>query len=231
MKNVLEFLKKPEDLPMLKPKRYSGILVLAPHCDDEAIGCGGTILKYLSMGTSVTIVFLTNQHSPKKEIREKESQMAWENYPEVKLVYLNFLDTFLYKEERGASFELRKIIEQINPEMILLPWIGDEHPDHNIVLKLLGNSINNTQNIDLYFYEIFYPLPCNYLINITDYFGEKVRIMNQYGSQKRLNFIETATYLNGYRAACIALSKVKYAEAFFVSKTGCMDSLIEIMNE
>lgn len=36
------------------------ILVLAPHCDDETLGAGGTIAAARARGTEVTIVFLTN---------------------------------------------------------------------------------------------------------------------------------------------------------------------------
>lgn len=36
------------------------VMVLAPHADDEAIGCAGTLLRHLAAGASVSIVYLTD---------------------------------------------------------------------------------------------------------------------------------------------------------------------------
>ena len=36
------------------------IVVLAPHMDDEVIGCGGTLARHVACGAEVTIVFLTD---------------------------------------------------------------------------------------------------------------------------------------------------------------------------
>ena len=35
-------------------------LVIAPHPDDETLGCGGTILKHLDNHDSVTIMLVTD---------------------------------------------------------------------------------------------------------------------------------------------------------------------------
>ena len=36
------------------------VMVLAPHMDDETIGCGGTLARHVRAGASVTVVFLTD---------------------------------------------------------------------------------------------------------------------------------------------------------------------------
>ena len=36
------------------------IVVLAPHMDDETLGCGGTIARHVQAGAQVTVVFLTD---------------------------------------------------------------------------------------------------------------------------------------------------------------------------
>ena len=48
-----------EDLPpdILKEKK---IIVLAPHPDDEIIGCGGTIYTYHLRNSEITVVFMTD---------------------------------------------------------------------------------------------------------------------------------------------------------------------------
>ena len=62
------------------------ILVISPHPDDEAIGCGGTLSKHTTEGDIVEVIFLTSgekgghgrSESETAVIREKEAQKAAE---------------------------------------------------------------------------------------------------------------------------------------------------------
>ena len=36
------------------------VIVIAPHPDDETLGCGGTILKHIAKGYSVYWLIITN---------------------------------------------------------------------------------------------------------------------------------------------------------------------------
>jgi hypothetical protein len=40
--------------------RVKTVLVLAPHMDDETIGCGGAILAHIAGGARVEVVFVTD---------------------------------------------------------------------------------------------------------------------------------------------------------------------------
>ena len=46
------------------------VMVIAVHPDDETLGCGGSILKHISHGDQVSVVFVTNGNS----IQEKTIQ-------------------------------------------------------------------------------------------------------------------------------------------------------------
>ena len=54
---------------------YSGqrALILAPHADDETLGCAGVIQKYLSQGSSVRIVIASLTFSNSKRYSKEES--------------------------------------------------------------------------------------------------------------------------------------------------------------
>lgn len=45
---------------LLLPSGETRLLVIAPHCDDETLGCGGLISKTLDKGGEVRVVLLTN---------------------------------------------------------------------------------------------------------------------------------------------------------------------------
>ena len=49
------------------------ILVLAPHADDEVLGCGGTINKYSKSGSDVYVSILTNASVGAPELFSKNN--------------------------------------------------------------------------------------------------------------------------------------------------------------
>ena len=64
----------------------SGVLVLSPHPDDDAIGCGGAILHHTTQGDQVSVIYLTSGEGgghgrPPTEtarLRENEARTAAE---------------------------------------------------------------------------------------------------------------------------------------------------------
>src|SRR2546426_12131813 len=54
-------LIRPDDAPeLITSFRERRVLVLAPHMDDEVLGCGGTLLQHARVGAQLTIVYLTD---------------------------------------------------------------------------------------------------------------------------------------------------------------------------
>ncbi|HXN05976.1 MAG TPA: PIG-L family deacetylase, partial [Nitrospiria bacterium] len=43
--------------PLEELPKGENILVIAPHIDDETIGCGGTLAKHAHSGKKVTVLF------------------------------------------------------------------------------------------------------------------------------------------------------------------------------
>lgn len=220
MHNIDNLLQVPDGQLPLRVGNYHNVMVLSPHCDDESIGCGGTIVSLLEKGVNVTIVFFTCCNDERKDIREQEARSVWKRYENVELVFLNFPDGKLNQYQKDAQNQLAKYVKSEQPEMILLPWAIDSHPDHAVIFPILESLIQ--QQIyegDLYFYEVFFPLLANHIVNISKLHDKKVALLEKYESQLRLNFIKTSTLLNAYRAESIGVSVVKYAEAFFVIHT------------
>ena len=123
-------------------------LVLAPHPDDETLGCGATIIRKLATGTPVQVVIAADgryEYHPSKlsvdaqvEIREEEARQACAvlGLPSENITFLRFEDRRL-ADHRGLLRErLFDIFDTMNPEEILVSSVIDNHPDHRVLAEL-----------------------------------------------------------------------------------------------
>ena len=123
-------------------------VVLAPHPDDETLGCGATISRKLAAGTAVTVVIATDgrhSHPSSKllvdelvEIREEEARRACAilGLPPENIVFLRFEDGRLAEHRRLLRDRLADILEEIDPDEILVPSVIDAHPDHRVLAEV-----------------------------------------------------------------------------------------------
>ena len=116
-------------------------MVFAPHQDDETLGCGGTIIKKRRVGARVRIVFLTDggkSHShliPKDELkamRAREALAASEvlGVEAKDVLFLEFEDSRLEKQEVAAVRKVEEILLRERPEEIFVPYSKDAQSDH-----------------------------------------------------------------------------------------------------
>ena len=122
-------------------------LVVAPHPDDESLGCGGAIVLLRKFGNEVTVLTvsdgaLSHPNSKKfpalklRDLRERETIAALDilGVSEDKITFLRFPDGSvpgeLSDDFAAAVTIVRNHLAKISPQTILLPWRRDPHPDH-----------------------------------------------------------------------------------------------------
>ncbi len=115
------------------------ILIIAPHPDDEVLGCGGTIKKYARKGDEVYLCIVTKAYVPDwseqfiKE-REKEINCAKKTLGIKQVSFLNLptvkLDTIPQKQLNDSISEC---VQRISPDVLFLPFPGDINKDHKLV--------------------------------------------------------------------------------------------------
>jgi LmbE family N-acetylglucosaminyl deacetylase len=110
-------------------------LIIAPHPDDEVLGCGGTIRRLVNQGqrVSVAIVTIGTPLYPAGQVQRvrAEAQAASTILGVSELLFLDLPVTTLHaipEHELNATF--CRLIEQTQPTMALLPFPGDRHEDH-----------------------------------------------------------------------------------------------------
>lgn len=199
------------------------ILVLAPHPDDEAIGCGGTLRLHADRGDRITAVFLTSgelglEHLPPEEaqrIRETEAAAAGEILGIARLEFLRLPDWFLGEHLPATATHLGAILRAETPARIYLPHPEDNHPDHRATLPALREALHTTgTEAELFAYEVWTPLTrAEEIEDITMTMRAKLRAIRCYRSQlATFRYDRAARGLAQYRGALHA--RCPFAEAF-----------------
>jgi LmbE family N-acetylglucosaminyl deacetylase len=201
------------------------VLVLAPHMDDEIIGCGGSILKYCRENIHVSVVYTTlgnkdiyKKMSPKAmhETRKKEAEKS-ADFLGIKNLYFLDNDDSSDKNWQENSEELFSLLNELNPDLVYLPNYADSHPDHVKTNILFRNCCLNGYTCKIAAYEvwslIFWP---NILVNITNEMKTKLSALKEHKSQmKYLKYDKMCIGMNQYRAVFYPFPGIEYAEAFF----------------
>lgn len=118
----------------------NSILVIAPHPDDETLGCGGMLFKSLSEGSEVHWVIVTkvSQEAGFSEdivARRANEIEAIANTYEFKSVHqLNFSTTHLDIVPLAEIISaISSIVHFVLPDTVLVPYRNDAHSDHERV--------------------------------------------------------------------------------------------------
>lgn len=122
-----------------QPRRNSRVLVIAPHPDDEVLGCGGTIAKHTRASCYVYLCIVTKGYTPdwSEEFlrkRPEEIKESCEILGIKKTYFLDFptvkLDTVPQKELNGS---ITQVVNETKPGVVYVPHRGDVNKDHTLV--------------------------------------------------------------------------------------------------
>ena len=143
-------LDHPEHLP-LRPASavtaFGRTCVIAPHQDDDALGCGGAIALLRQAGLPVFVLFVSDgtgshpvsaSYPPERlrDLREHEARaaLACLDVPEGMYAFLRLRDTAVPGEGDNGFLDAvdccRSFLTAFAPETVLLPWRRDFHRDH-----------------------------------------------------------------------------------------------------
>lgn len=187
------------------------ILVLAPHTDDEVLGCGGTIAKYIERGSEVFIYAFSCGTSDAGEFMASCKSLKATGHP-----FTNF-KTRTFPESRQSILDcMLEIKNQIKPNIVFLPASSDCHQDHNVISQ---EGIRAFKHSTIYGYE----LPWNsfnfqntaYNILSPEHIVAKVAAMQEYTSQFNRCYFKEENIISLARVRGMQANS-EYAESFEV---------------
>jgi LmbE family N-acetylglucosaminyl deacetylase len=217
------------------------VLVLAPHMDDEVIGCGGALRCHVLAGAPVTVVFLTdgsagdpalrNGAVPAAQRAAARRQLTAQRKEESRRAcgHLGVGDLRFWDAPDGAlavtpalTARLAALLTAAVPDVVYVPALLDTHRDHWAANQLLAAALAGaagwcTSGAVIRQYEAWTPLLVNVLADITGVFAAKQAALREFASQNRhVDYVHTTTGLNAYRAVH-RQQGAGYAEAFYES--------------
>jgi N-acetylglucosamine malate deacetylase 1 len=226
--------KNPEyshpDLVEFDTRRYSGenVLVISPHPDDEIIGCGGTLIKMIQEGSSVSVVQLTDgsntsafkdfSGTERKTIRLDEAKIVAKKIGFSELVFFREVDHFLACTGDNVE-KLSGILNRLQPKAIFVPFINDTHPDHIAANEILSTALQacalDLASVKVVSYEVWTFVPPNTYCIIDNQFDKKTDVLRKYRTaMKFIDYVRCCESLNAYHSYTL-LGKKGFVEVFF----------------
>ncbi len=213
------------------------ILIVAPHPDDEILGCGGVIAKYSEEGSNVFVLIVT-RGTPRLYSAENidnvrnEALRAHALLGVKETIFLDFpapeLDIISSAE---ISREINDVIKKFNISELYVPHRGDIHGDHRVVFNaclVAARPVGIYTVKSIYAYETVSEtewappfgddafIPAKF-VDVSAFFDKKLEAMRCFISQLKPfpnpRSLETLTALSKFRGSTVGFS---HAEAFMI---------------
>ena len=115
------------------------ILVVAPHADDEVLGVGGTVSKFLDQGHEVHLIVCSKRENDLPEYTE-----ATELYTSV--CYMGFADESLKTVQQYILKNVERVYNQIKPNIVFIPNKDDFNLDHKAIHEVCEIVVRRYQD-------------------------------------------------------------------------------------
>ncbi len=219
----------------------ANVLVIAPHADDEILGCGGTIAKHIEQGDLVYLAVMTNASIGAPELFKEEQIKEIREEAKQSHKFLGIKETFFFdfpapQLEQYPQYKIANaingLIKQTEAEILYIPNKGDLHLDHGVIYNaslvaarpvpgqfvktiLAYETLSETEWGHPTVEAVFIP---TYFHTLTEtHFSKKIGAMNFFASQLKpfpnTRSLEAIDHLGKLRGATVG---AEYAEAFML---------------
>lgn len=121
--------------------QYSNVVIVAPHPDDEVLGCGGLIARLVAEGKAPHVVILTGGEGSldgcdieAEDIKHARHELTLAaahilGLPETNIHTMNYRDGGIAMQDAETE-RLTALLSELNPDAVFVPHWGEGWPDH-----------------------------------------------------------------------------------------------------
>jgi LmbE family N-acetylglucosaminyl deacetylase len=213
----------------LDPERYRGqnVLVLAPHPDDEIIGCGGTLARLIQAGAHVSQIQATDGSDSAAFANAPEAVRTQARLDEAARVagILGIAETEYWREDNRAFrhsetmvARLAARIERDKPRLVFVPFVADYHPDHLTLEHILADALERAAGAaagaEVMNYEVWSMLPANVCCDVTAFMSLEERLLLTYEIALQVDDYVHFTEGHKWYNSRVYLGRDGYADAY-----------------
>lgn len=203
----------------------NSMLVVAPHQDDEVIGCGGAMALQRRCGRAMHVVVLqdgADEHEQVsltrerlREMRNAESRAAARVINAKEPVFLGHRD--LRRESTSIESELRELIVSNRIDTVFTPFVLDGHPDHRACNAVVANVLHEiVRDVRILQYEVWANCIPNVVVIIDDVIQEKLDMLSCFRfANSALDYTHATKGLNMFHSRMLPAGTARYVEAYF----------------
>lgn len=191
------------------------VLVVAPHPDDEIIGCGGAIALHRRRGDEVHVALVSGgEAGGDADVRLSESRKAVARLGSTEVTCLGATDGAV-ADDTGVAARIRRVVERVAPSVVYAPSPFEMHPDHVATLDAAAVALAGRDDLSLLLFEVNAECMASFLLDITPVHQAKREALTVFASQRGLiDIVEKADARNRARTVNVDLPAVTHAEAF-----------------
>ncbi|HEX3785670.1 MAG TPA: PIG-L deacetylase family protein [Pseudonocardiaceae bacterium] len=205
----------------LRPTEIDRIAVLGAHCDDIAIGAGGSLLTLCEAnpGVGVDALVLTGGGS----LRAAEEQAALSAFcplAKLELTVLDLPDGRLPTHWEAAKQAVEDLRRRSDPQLLFAPHPRDAHQDHRTVAEIVPTAFRDhlvfgyeiiKWDGDAHQPSVYQPLSDEFAMRKAEL------LVEHYPSQHGKDWFDRETFLGLARLRGVQCH-ARYAEAFHLAK-------------
>lgn len=172
------------------------VLVLAPHADDEVLGCGGTLALFAERGARVTVVVVFDGALGDPDGRFDGEGYAARRAAEARAggAHLGVTSYRFWELPEGhapSDAELRAFVprldalaRELRPELVLAPWAGEAHTDHRAVARAVELWLaEGAAPTEVWGYEVWSDLAPEHLVDVSGVWPAKLAALAEHDTQ------------------------------------------------